>query len=127
MTVSDTLPALDIAVRRSASRAELPAPQDAEEDSYALTVTLRDGGHALSRIVTVLNSLCVTELTFRTSKEAPALCEIVVPPRTPPAPGPSCCAASTYWTSRPAGCAAEPRGVTPRTPDHGEDLPGRPG
>ncbi|KOU49452.1 hypothetical protein ADK55_19090, partial [Streptomyces sp. WM4235] len=79
MTVSDTLPALDIAARRSASRAVPPAPQDAEEDSYALTVTLRDGGHALSRIVTVLNSLCVTELTFRASDEAPARCEIVVP------------------------------------------------
>ncbi|MEU9802042.1 hypothetical protein [Streptomyces sp. NPDC051000] len=79
MPLADTLPALDIAAHRSDSPAEVAAPQDSQRDSYALTVTLRDGGHALSRIVTVLNSLCVTELTFRTPEGAPALCEIVVP------------------------------------------------
>ncbi|MGI5446626.1 hypothetical protein ACQEVM_12840 [Streptomyces sp. CA-243310] len=124
MTVSDTLPTVDIAARRSASRAVPPAPQDAEEDSYALTLTLRDGGHALSRIVTVLNSLCVTELTFRASDEAPARCEIVVPAADAP-----------RARARLLRCVhvldVTARRVRRRAPwsdrDHAEDLPGRPG
>ncbi|MER6391889.1 hypothetical protein ACFXEL_10770 [Streptomyces sp. NPDC059382] len=124
MTVSDTLPALDIAARRSASRAVPPAPQDAEEDSYALTVTLRDGGHALSRIVTVLNTLCVTELTFRTSDEAPALCEIVVPA----ADAPRARARLLRCVHVLDVTARRVRRRGPRSDrDHAEELPGRPG
>ncbi|MFD9301328.1 hypothetical protein ACFWCB_01300 [Streptomyces sp. NPDC060048] len=76
MTRSDVLPAVSVvpavpAVR--AARAGAPA-------CHMLTVTVQDGGHALTRIAAMLNNLSVRALSFRASEGGgPAVCEIVVP------------------------------------------------
>ncbi|MET9463994.1 hypothetical protein ABZY44_04050 [Streptomyces sp. NPDC006544] len=47
---------------------------------HMLTVTVRDGGHALTRISATLNNLSVRALSYRASEGGgPAVCEIVVP------------------------------------------------
>ncbi|MDJ0380357.1 hypothetical protein [Streptomyces sp. G-G2] len=63
------------------SRTGLPEGRELPEPASAFTVTVNLNGraHALSRIVTVLNTLPVLEFSFRTSGTDRAVCEIVVP------------------------------------------------
>ncbi|MFE4635337.1 hypothetical protein ACFRJ1_18460 [Streptomyces sp. NPDC056773] len=73
MTRSDVLPAVDDAVRTGDTACHTPA-------WHTLTVTVRDGGHALARISAVLNNLSVRTLSFRAADPGGlAVCEIVVP------------------------------------------------
>ncbi|MCY0926726.1 hypothetical protein OTB20_11020 [Streptomyces sp. H27-H1] len=68
MTRSDVLPAVEDAVRTG------------DTACHALTVTVRDGGHALTRISALLNNLTVRTLSFRAAvDDGLAECEIVVP------------------------------------------------
>lgn len=68
MTRSDVLPAVDDAVRTG------------DTACHTLTVTVRDGGHALTRISATLNNLSVRTLSFRAAdRSGLAVCEIVVP------------------------------------------------
>ncbi|MFD5142794.1 hypothetical protein [Streptomyces sp. NPDC058401] len=68
MTRSDVLPAVDDAVRTG------------ETACHTLTITVRDGGHALTRISAMLNNLSVRTLSFRAADGSGlAVCEIVVP------------------------------------------------
>ncbi|MER5487233.1 hypothetical protein ABT024_29055 [Streptomyces sp. NPDC002812] len=68
MTRSDVLPAVDDAVRTD------------DTACHALTITVRDGGHALNRISALLNNLSVRALSFRAAEGGGlAVCEIVVP------------------------------------------------
>ncbi|MGW1772781.1 hypothetical protein [Streptomyces sp. NPDC002104] len=68
MTRSDVLPAVDDAVRTG------------DTACHTLIVTVRDGGHALTRISALLNNLSVRRLSFRAADASGlALCEIVVP------------------------------------------------
>ncbi|MCX4782077.1 hypothetical protein [Streptomyces sp. NBC_01264] len=68
MTRSDVLPAVDDAVRTG------------DTACHTLTVTVRDGGHALTRISALLNNLSVRRLSFRAADGGDlAVCEIVVP------------------------------------------------
>lgn len=47
---------------------------------HVLTVTVQDGGHALTRISAILNNLSVRALSYRASDGGGlAVCEIVVP------------------------------------------------
>ncbi|MFE9560391.1 hypothetical protein ACFYM0_04715 [Streptomyces sp. NPDC006487] len=68
MTRSDVLPAVDDAVRTG------------DTACHMLTITVRDGGHALTRISAILNNLAVRTLSFRAADGGGlAVCEIVVP------------------------------------------------
>lgn len=68
MTRSAVLPAVDDAVRTG------------DTACHTLTITVRDGGHALTRISAVLNNLSVRTLSFRAADGGGlAVCEIVVP------------------------------------------------
>lgn len=92
MTRSAVLPAVDDIVRAAATApVAAPAPAAANATTAAwhtLTVTVRDGGHALVRISAILNNLSVKSLSFRSSDHVGggigsdgglAVCEIVVP------------------------------------------------
>ncbi|MFI5762215.1 MULTISPECIES: hypothetical protein [unclassified Streptomyces] len=68
MTRSDVLPAVDDAVRTG------------ETACHTLILTVRDGGHALTRISAMLNNLSVRTLSFRAADGSGlAVCEVVVP------------------------------------------------
>lgn len=68
MTRSDVLPAVDDAVHTG------------DTACHTLTVTVQDGGHALTRISAMLNNLSVRALSFRAAEgDGLAVCEIVVP------------------------------------------------
>ncbi|MGW6707347.1 hypothetical protein ACWGDE_20975 [Streptomyces sp. NPDC054956] len=88
MTRSDVLPAVSTtpavpAAAAAAAAAAVPALRTArggDTACHALTVTVQDGGHALTRISAMLNNLSVRALSFRASEGGGlAVCEIVVP------------------------------------------------
>ncbi|AWZ08463.1 MULTISPECIES: hypothetical protein [unclassified Streptomyces] len=79
MTRSDVLPAVS-AVSAVTAVPAVRTARAAAPVCHALTVTVQDGGHALTRISSMLNNLSVRALSFRASEDGgPAVCEIVVP------------------------------------------------
>ncbi|WP_330294461.1 hypothetical protein [Streptomyces sp. NBC_00503] len=76
MTLSAVLPA----VASAAATASVTATATASTGCHTLTVTVRDGGHALTRISAMLNNLSVRALSYRAADSSGlAVCEIVVP------------------------------------------------
>lgn len=77
MTLSAVLPAADT-VRAVPGAASVAGA--ASTGCHTLTVTVRDGGHALTRISAMLNNLSVRALSYRAADSGGfAVCEIVVP------------------------------------------------
>ncbi|MBT2450713.1 hypothetical protein J7F03_27305 [Streptomyces sp. ISL-43] len=79
MTRSDVLPAVSAVSAVSAVPA-VRTVRAGDPACHTLTVTVQDGGHALTRIAAMLNNLSVRALSFRASEGGGlAVCEIVVP------------------------------------------------